>query len=197
MKIGFVLMPAALEGLGRISHLINIDTVEDLLVVLKNIVVGATSLAPYSVRLQCVHCALLTLAGPGQELNFDDDVFINCLRLLMNEAMGNIQHWHLVLECVELSVIKRREIRNSVIYSFVNQLLYMCPHLGALAAATTLALVHGILLRYPRNKSNFAAFMANGQVGAQATRRGVRGGQRHRRGEGQHVGPVSAKESHG
>lgn len=37
MKVGFTLMPVALEGLGRISHLINIDTVEDLVILMKTV----------------------------------------------------------------------------------------------------------------------------------------------------------------
>ena len=37
MKVGFALMPIALEGLGRISHLINIDTVEDLVILMKTV----------------------------------------------------------------------------------------------------------------------------------------------------------------
>jgi hypothetical protein len=37
MKVGFSLMPIALEGLGRISHLINIDTVEDLVILMKTV----------------------------------------------------------------------------------------------------------------------------------------------------------------
>ena len=33
-------MPIALEGLGRISHLINIDTVEDLVILMKTVITG-------------------------------------------------------------------------------------------------------------------------------------------------------------
>ena len=40
MKVGFTLMPIALEGLGRISHLINIDTVEDLVILMKTVLTG-------------------------------------------------------------------------------------------------------------------------------------------------------------
>ena len=40
MKVGFTLMPIALEGLGRISHLINIDTVEDLVILMKSVITG-------------------------------------------------------------------------------------------------------------------------------------------------------------
>ena len=67
MKIGFELLPVALEGLGRISHLINIDTVADLVTLMSTVLHTTTpSLVPL-VQLHCIHCALKTLAGPGNQ----------------------------------------------------------------------------------------------------------------------------------
>ena len=37
MKVGFDLLPVALEGLGGITHLINMETVEDLIVLMRGI----------------------------------------------------------------------------------------------------------------------------------------------------------------
>ena len=49
MKVGFSLMPIALEGLGRTSHLINIDTVEDLVVLMKTVLTCKNSMTIMNV----------------------------------------------------------------------------------------------------------------------------------------------------
>ena len=66
-KIGFHLLPVALEGLGKITHLVNIDMVEDLIVILKGILEKGAEV-PILVRALCVNCAIKTLSGPGQEV---------------------------------------------------------------------------------------------------------------------------------
>jgi hypothetical protein len=43
--------------------------------------------APPLVQLHCIHCALKTLAGPGEELKMDDEVFVTALRLLVKEIL--------------------------------------------------------------------------------------------------------------
>ena len=62
-KIGFKLLPVALEGLARLTHLINMDTVMDLLAVLKRLLECNTPVTPLDVRLHCAFCALRTLSG--------------------------------------------------------------------------------------------------------------------------------------
>jgi nucleolar complex protein 3 len=65
-KVGFRLLPPTLEGLARVTHLINIDTVDDLLTLMRGIVQQTAPVAPLLIRLHCVYCALKTLSGPGQ-----------------------------------------------------------------------------------------------------------------------------------
>lgn len=79
-KIGFHLLPTALEGLSKITHLVNIDMVEDLIVILKNILEKGIEV-PTLVRVLTVHCAIRTLSGPGQELNADVDIFMKTLKV--------------------------------------------------------------------------------------------------------------------
>ena len=74
MKVGFRLLPAALEGLGRITHLINMDTVEDLVLLLRGLLKDSQFALPPLIRLLCVSCALKTLSGPGQELQMEIEV---------------------------------------------------------------------------------------------------------------------------
>ncbi|KAL3912094.1 MAG: hypothetical protein SGILL_007022, partial [Bacillariaceae sp.] len=64
------LLPAALEGLAKFSHLINIDTVVDLLDCLKELLLQVESL-PLEASLNCVLTAFQTLQGPGKEMQID------------------------------------------------------------------------------------------------------------------------------
>ena len=62
MKVGFSLMPIALEGLGRISHLINIDTVEDLVVLMKTVLTCKNWIIRINLMnvLSVEYCSLLS-----------------------------------------------------------------------------------------------------------------------------------------
>jgi hypothetical protein len=158
LKVGFELYPVVLEGLARITHLMNIDMVEDLIVLLRAKIDGSEHNMPDFIRLMCVHCALSTLSGPGQELNIDDEPFVIALRNLMSELPGNFDKWDKVLECVELCVIKHREARSVLVVAMVRLLIAISPHMATTnAGITAVALAHCILLRYPRARQSFEA----------------------------------------
>ena len=72
------LLPAALEGLAKFSHLINIDTVVDLLGVLKELLAQVDSF-PLEASLNCVLTAFQTLEGPGREMQIDQKEYITPL----------------------------------------------------------------------------------------------------------------------
>lgn len=127
--MGFGLLPTALEGLGRITHLINIDTVEDLMGILRNIL-EVLPPAPVDVQALCIHCSLRTLAGPGQELKIDDEYLVIRLHALIKELPYSFDRWDVVLECIEMSLLHRREERNFVVVSFVRVLLLMAVQLS-------------------------------------------------------------------
>jgi hypothetical protein len=150
-KIGFTLLPVALAGLSRITHLINIDTVEDIILVMRQLLEANSPPAPSTVKLHCVYCVLKTLSGPGQELGSDDELFVSTLCTLVLECCPEIceKEWHLVLECLEFVLIKKRENRISVVKNIVKCCFVVLPHLNSNATATTLALLHTVLLRYP------------------------------------------------
>ena len=161
-KVGFALFPVVLEGLARITHLMNIDMVEDLIVLLRQQVEGTDHNVPDTVRLMCVHCALSTLSGPGQELHMDDEPFVIALRNLMTSLPYEFDKWDKVLECVELCVLKHREERSVLVIGMVRLLLVMAVHMSSTGAGVTaIALAHCILLRYPRARLSFEALQCS------------------------------------
>eukprot|EP01032_Pedospumella_encystans_P012061 gene12061-13979_t len=148
-KVGFTLLPSALEGLSRITHLINIDTVQDLMTLLKGILEQVIP-APVTIQLQCVHCALRTLSGPGAELNLDGDIYLHKLRTLIRDLPAGFTAWDSVLECMDLCFLKKREERANIVLSFSRLLLMSAVHLSSTVGPTVYAMAHAILMRYPR-----------------------------------------------
>lgn len=157
MKVGFDLLPLALEGLSRISHLINLETVEDLILVMRSVLDNtAVSLTP-SIKLMCVKCALKTLCGPGEILNYDYDVFTTATLDLLQQVYGDFDGWPAALECIDFMLVKRREARNTTVIAFVRLLLLQVPHVSLSVAVQILCMVNTILLRYPRARSSVVA----------------------------------------
>ncbi|KDQ60856.1 hypothetical protein JAAARDRAFT_564699 [Jaapia argillacea MUCL 33604] len=92
------LLPAALKGISKYAHLVNIDFFKDLLQVLKRLTYGAggsggteedptVSLVAHdfdiSHRLLCIVTAFELLSGQGEALNIDLSDFINLLYALI------------------------------------------------------------------------------------------------------------------
>ena len=61
-----ILLPCALRGLAKFSHLIHLDAVVDLLTMIRDLLKNASSL-PLVVAINCILCALKMLRGPGRE----------------------------------------------------------------------------------------------------------------------------------
>lgn len=153
-KVGFRLLPVALEGLARLTHLINMDTVMDLLADLKRLLETKTPVTPLTVRLHCCYCALRTLTGPGKELEMDDEAYVCALSDILQELVPT-DRWDLAFECVELCLIKKRETRKQNVIDIVYALVARSQSLADKAAATALALAHTILVHYPTIRSDF------------------------------------------
>lgn len=170
MKVGFQLLPVALEGLGKISHLINIDTVADLITLMATVLQSTASLAMPLVQLHCIHCALRTLSGPGQELQMDEEVFVTALRVLIKDLPARFDRWDVVLDCLDFALSKRRESRSSVVVGFVKLLFLHAAHVMSDALGLTLlSMANSILLKYPRVRSELLAIaMASASAAAGA-----------------------------
>jgi hypothetical protein len=156
MKVGFAMLPCALEGLGKITHLVNMETVEDLVALMRGLLEHQPP-PPADIRLQCLLCALRTLSGPGEELGIDQDFFCEALRALVKEVPTGFVSWDGMLECVELCLMKRREERAHVVAALVRTLFFAAGHLDAPTAVTVLCMAHAVLLRYPRVRSSITA----------------------------------------
>ena len=72
------LLPPALEGLAKFAHLINLETVVDLLAVLKTLLKRVDEL-PLDASLNCILTAFQTLQGPGREMKIDQKEYITPL----------------------------------------------------------------------------------------------------------------------
>jgi nucleolar complex protein 3 len=68
-------LPAVLEGLAKFAHLINIDTVTDVLAVLRQLL-NREKVLPLEAALNCILTAFVTLQGPGKELKIDPKEYI-------------------------------------------------------------------------------------------------------------------------
>jgi hypothetical protein len=114
--------------------------------------------APPLVQLHCIHCALKTLAGPGEELKMDDEVFVTALRLLVKEIPIHFERWDIALDCLDLSLCKRRETRSSVVLGFVRLLFLHSSHmLSDSVGLALLAMANTVLLKYPRVRCEMQA----------------------------------------
>ncbi|KAJ7632584.1 nucleolar complex-associated protein-domain-containing protein [Roridomyces roridus] len=87
------LLPAALQGISKYSHLVNVDFFKDLLKVLKELVErepededdedDMDTSTPVHLRLQCIVTAFELLSGQGEALNIDLSDFITKLYALI------------------------------------------------------------------------------------------------------------------
>jgi len=142
-KVGVELLPVTLEGLGRITHLVNMDTIHDLVDVLKALLDSNTLLSSHSeqrwavVRASCIHCALNTLLSPGgAELQIDETVFTKSLLALCLDLPAGFDRWDLIFQCVEMTCMKRRETSLETIDAFVKVLLLSATHVSLQPAAS-------------------------------------------------------------
>jgi nucleolar complex protein 3 len=146
------LLPTALEGLAKFAHLINIDTVMDLLQVLKTMLQRVDDL-PLDASLNCILTAFQTLQGPGRELKIDQKEYITPLytqlpRLCLHT--NKTQHCtKLALECLDAAFLKRREYSSVRVASFTKELLTIALHCPPYTATPLLAMVRQLYHRYP------------------------------------------------
>ncbi len=146
-----LLLPSALEGLAKFAHLINIDTVVDLLDVLKQLLVDVDEL-PLEASLNCVLTAFQTLQGPGKEMQIDVKEYITPLysqiaRLGTEETCR--LNTDIALQCLTAAFLKRREYSTIRIAAFLKQILTVAMHAPEYTSVPLIALARQILQRYP------------------------------------------------
>eukprot|EP00547_Thalassionema_nitzschioides_P015044 CAMPEP_0194238504 /NCGR_PEP_ID=MMETSP0158-20130606/5237_1 /TAXON_ID=33649 /ORGANISM="Thalassionema nitzschioides, Strain L26-B" /LENGTH=584 /DNA_ID=CAMNT_0038972775 /DNA_START=24 /DNA_END=1775 /DNA_ORIENTATION=- len=143
------LLPVALEGLAKFAHLINMDTVLDLLEVLKTMLKRVDEL-PLDASLNCVLTAFKTLQGPGRELKIDQKEYITPLYTQLSRvSVGcNRPIIQTALSCLELAFIKRREYSSVRIASFLKRLLTVSLQSSPDIATTIIVFCRQLLQRY-------------------------------------------------
>ncbi len=145
------LLAPSLEGLAKFSHLINFDTVVDLLGVLKGLLKGIDIL-PLEASLNCILAAFQTLNGPGREIQIDQKEYISPLYSqlprLIHETHDS-DNTHLAIRCLHAAFIKRKEYSTARIAAFVKQLCTVSLHSPMYVSTPLLAFVRQLLHRYP------------------------------------------------
>lgn len=162
------LLPAALEGLAQFSHLINMDTVMDLLGLFKELLKEVDTL-PLDAALNCIQTAFMILQGPGQTLQIDVKDYIAPLYrqiprvasekwswsndwIQENEngekKIGNSDSVQVLLRCLTLALIDRREFSRVRVASFFQQLLGTALHAPSYTAVPLLAFSRQLISRY-------------------------------------------------
>jgi len=161
------LLPAALEGLSRVAHLINLDTVIDVLDVLKDLLDPSRHL-PLEASLHAVLTALRTLQGPGRELKVDDKAFLTFLyqqlgRMGMDGAVSGISSggsassnsnraavFPLLITCLRSALLARREFSLARVAAFYKRLTGLALQLNSPnEARVVLGLIKELPTRYP------------------------------------------------
>jgi nucleolar complex protein 3 len=145
------LLPGTLEGLAKFAHLINIDTVVDLLGVLRDLLKKIDAL-PVDAALNCILTAFQTLQGPGKEMKIDPKEYImplyNQIPRICSVAASE-KYTDLLLQCLTMAFIKRREYSNVRVAAFVKRMLSAALHTPPHTSVPLLALVRQFLQRYP------------------------------------------------
>lgn len=146
------ILPTCLEGLAKFAHLINIDTVMDLLAVLKDLLKDIDTL-PLDAALNCVLTAFQTLSGPGKEMQIDQKEYISPLYTqlprLISEATDSGKDTATMIKCLEAAFIRRREYSTTRVAAFLKQIVTVAMFAPASTAIPLIAFTRQLIQRYP------------------------------------------------
>mmetsp|Transcript_15640 Transcript_15640/g.17849 ORF Transcript_15640/g.17849 Transcript_15640/m.17849 type:complete len:655 (+) Transcript_15640:109-2073(+) len=145
------LLAPALEGLAKFSHLINFDTVVDLLGVLKGLLKNIDIL-PLDASLNCMLAAFQTLQGPGSELQIDQKEYVSPLYSQLPRLItegSDSEYTELALKCLNNAFIRRKEYSMVRVAAFVKQICSVSLHAPPFTSAPLLAFVRQLLHKYP------------------------------------------------
>jgi nucleolar complex protein 3 len=173
-----ILLPCALRGLAKFSHLIHLDAVVDLLTVIRDLLKNASSLPP-DVAINCILCALKTLRGPGREtLPVDPKEYLiplyNILPRLgttasitrgdMDEVVGHGGNDGVIeaaIQCLDHAFLYRRELSTSRLAAFVKRTVTASIHCPPHSSVPLLACARQISSRYSNSSSKLSRMLEN------------------------------------
>jgi len=145
------LLAPALEGLAKFAHLINFDTVRDVLGVLKGLLKTVETL-PLDASLNCILTAFQTLQGPGRELQVDQKEYVSPLYSQLPRLISeghDSTNTDLALRCLTSAFMKRKEYSTIRVAAFAKQLSTVAMHAPPHSSAPLLAFLRQLLHRYP------------------------------------------------
>lgn len=151
IEIATTLLAPALEGLAKFAHLINFDTVIDVLAVLKGLLKTVESLS-LDASLNCILTAFQTLQGPGRELQIDQKEYVSPLYSQLPRLISeghDSSNTDLALRCLTSAFMKRKEYSTVRVAAFAKQLGTVAMHAPSHTSAPLLAFLRQLLHRYP------------------------------------------------
>ncbi len=151
LEAATTLLAPALEGLAKFAHLINFDTVRDVLSVLKGLLKTVESL-PLDAALNCILTAFQTLQGPGRELQIDQKEYVSPLYSQLPRLITeghNSNNTDLALRCLHSAFMKRKEYSTVRLAAFAKQISTVAMHSRPHTSAPLLAFLRQLFHRYP------------------------------------------------
>ncbi|KAE9387488.1 nucleolar complex-associated protein 3 [Gymnopus androsaceus JB14] len=173
------LLPAALEGIIKYAHLVNIDFFRDLMNVLRGLIVSETNndeqedtpeaMTMIRLRLLCIVTAFELLSGQGEALNMDLSDFISHLYAIilplalmpgldvspdsMEKARTSSSLADMLFRALHI-VFSPRTLGSTApswrSAAFAKRLLSSCMHWPAPVVVRTLLFVQGLMVKDPR-----------------------------------------------
>lgn len=172
------LLPCALRGLAKFSHLIHLDAVVDLLEVLKKLLENGDQLST-DACVHCILCALKTLRGPGRDtIPVDMKQYLIPLYGLLprigiptsepslpstngNGAQSSDEGKVIeeIIQCLDHAFLQRRELSSLRLAGFLKRLTSSSLHCVPTSSVPLLACTRQIASRYASSSSSKIGLM--------------------------------------
>jgi len=171
------LLPTVLEGLGRFAHLINIDFFDDLIAVLKNIMMDQYKnymdnkghITSACTAFHCIIAAFQLLFKQGDIINidlndFNRSMYAQMIRLSLNPNVGKVSHSllksdsvyrskseiELVLIGFEFLFIKKKQLSFERIAAFIKRLATITINMPVNSVLAALYMIKSLFIKYSR-----------------------------------------------
>ncbi|EDQ88262.1 uncharacterized protein MONBRDRAFT_32917 [Monosiga brevicollis MX1] len=142
------ILSVALEGLGRFAHLIDTNFYDDIFRALEDLI-GNEQLT-LGATLSSIKAAFRILSGEGRSLTVDPSRFLVALFRCLAELPTEPQHFHLALDCINSTLLRRVEISVERVAAFAKRLLVVSLHMEHHNEVAALVMVKLLLQKYPR-----------------------------------------------
>ena len=133
----------------------NVELVLDLLSLLRKLMSDAS--LPLHSLLHCVQAAFKTLSGQGEAVVLDSREFYTTVYGIIPQLSSSteLSCIPILLECLDLMFLRRRQVSIERVASFVKRLSTLCLCVPPAFSAALLHFVHALLNRYPQVRQLF------------------------------------------